>query len=80
MNRHWANAYRSVTLVRSTYNPIGSNISNSSPPINRFTTINSTRTSPLILIKTIKEKIATKALKFLKNKESIGLGDKDNKE
>ena len=80
MNRHWVNTYRSVTLVRSTYNLIRSDISNSSPPINRFTTINSTKTSPLTLIETIKEKIATKALKFLKNKESVGLGDKDNKE
>ena len=80
MNRYWANARRSVTLVRSTYNPIGSNISNSSPLINRFTTINSTKTSLLTPIKTIKERIATKALEFLKNKESVGLGDKDNKE
>ena len=74
MNRHRANARRSVTLVRSTYDPIGSDISNSSPPMNRFTAINSTRTSPLTPIETIEERIAAEALEFLKNKESVGLG------
>jgi len=48
--------------------------------VNRFTAINSTRTSPLTPIETIEERIAAEALEFLKNKESAGLGDRDNEE